>query len=386
MPVWKKPTIKEGILKTTQKHNEEKSKEDKKQPKPQENQALTEAALAQLENKDPNYVSEFVQNLGDKEQMRLWKKFEADRKASGDQDAYVAATQGVGSKKKARILLVSWIQGGCSSKSTPYMEHISKYSTTHTKGNKAQWQPLHFMLNMKYGPRELKARVLAGTIAVRKCPADERFPEFLDVADYETTEAKKEMAKIVSSTAKCSWSDFKVLAELENGRQELQFEVPEEKDPKKKNEEAEDHLQHLIGNKKKGHDFDDWGFGKATASGSAASQACTADSKALRALENCESLVAGKTVSKDKLQLAVVRAKGACGEVQSLLEEKLLDADGKEKKQIQGKIQDLISVLKLFKGKNMNQKQQVALVRRSAKVAKACSEVLSLVVRSLLQQ
>ena len=228
--------------------------------------------------------------------------------------------------------------------------------------------------------------MLAGTIAVRKCPADERFPEFLDVADYETTEAKKEMAKIVSSTAKCSWSDFKVLAELENGRQELQFEVPEEKDPKKKNEEAEDHLQHLIGNKKKGHDFDDWGFGKATASGSAASQACTADSKALRALENCESLVAGKTVSKDKLQLAVVRAKGACGEVQSLLEEKLLDADGKEKKQIQGKIQDLISVLKLFKGKNMNQKQQVALVRRSAKVAKACSEVLSLVVRSLLQQ
>ena len=111
------------------------------------------------------------------------------------------------------------------------------------------------------------------------------------------------MAKIVSSTAKCSWSDFKVLAELENGRQELQFEVPDEKDPKKKNEEAEDHLQHLIGNKKKAQDFDDWGFGKATASGSAAAQACTADSKALRALENCESLVAGKTVSKDSCSL-----------------------------------------------------------------------------------
>ena len=72
MPVWKKPTIKEGILKTTQKHKEERSKEEKKQPKPQENQALTEAALAQLENKDPNYVSEFVQqNLGDKKAESL---------------------------------------------------------------------------------------------------------------------------------------------------------------------------------------------------------------------------------------------------------------------------------------------------------------------------
>jgi len=390
MPLLKKPTVKDAIVKMSMKKQKDDKSEEEKKPgkggkqgetgKPQDNQALTEAALAQLENKDPNYVSEYIQNLGDKEQMRLWKKFEADRKAGGDQEAYVAATQGVGSKKKARTLLISWLQGGCSSKSTPYMEHMSKYSTSHAKGLKTKWQPLHYMLQVKYGARELKARVLAGTISVRKNPADERFPEFLDVADYETQEAKKEMAKMVQNSAKCSWSDFKVLNDLENKNQELRFELPkDEKDPKKKNDEdTEDHLQPLIGGKKKAHDFDDWGFGRAAASGSAASQALTCDSKALRALENCESLVAGKSVPKDKLQLALVRAKGACGEVHSLLEEKLLETDGKEAKQVQGKIKDLNEVLKLFKAKKMDQKQQVALVRRSAKVAKACSEVLSL--------
>ncbi|CAE7360520.1 unnamed protein product [Symbiodinium sp. CCMP2456] len=345
--VWKKPSFQQALKNTTKPKKNEKppkqgkgtkdgNKGDNNTGKPQDNQALTEAALAQLENKDPQYVSEYIQNLGDKEQMRLWKKFEADRKSTGEHDAYVMATQGVGSKKKAKRRLQQQVD--------TYMEHMAKFSTSHVKGNKAVWQPLHFMLNMKYGARELKA--------------------------------KKETQKMMQHSGKCTWTDFKVLHDLENGKQHLRFEFPAE-DPKKKTDEADEHLTPLIGNKKN-HQFDDYGFGKAGAAGSAASQAFTADSKALRALENCEGLVAGKTVPKDKLQLAAVRAKGACGEVQSLLEEKLLETDGKEKKEIQGKIKDLKEVIKLFGANKMDDKKLVALVRRSAKVAKACSEVLSL--------
>ncbi|CAE7363969.1 unnamed protein product, partial [Symbiodinium microadriaticum] len=75
-----------------------------------------------------------------KTQMSLWKAFEADRVASGEQEQYVKAAAGPGNQKRKRKMLGGWILDG--------------------------------------GPEELKARVNRGTIKYRRNPEDGKYWQF----------------------------------------------------------------------------------------------------------------------------------------------------------------------------------------------------------------
>jgi hypothetical protein len=64
--------------------------------KPKETDVLTEAALAKLENASDDKVETFLNKLGDKDQQRLWKRFESNRKMENTDDDYKAIASGSG--------------------------------------------------------------------------------------------------------------------------------------------------------------------------------------------------------------------------------------------------------------------------------------------------
>ena len=118
--------------------------------------------------------------------------------------------------KLSRSCLRLWIQGGCSTKSAVYQKGIASITSLVSKGTEAKWQPLHYMLTHKYGPRELKARVFAGTIQIRRCPQDTRFPEFKEITAFETNSmTKKVSAQCSTDPSKVSWGDFDMLQNLD---------------------------------------------------------------------------------------------------------------------------------------------------------------------------
>ena len=57
---------------------------------------LNAAALAKLENSSDGKVQSFLDELGDKDQQRLWKRFESNRKIEGTEEEYKTLTGGTG--------------------------------------------------------------------------------------------------------------------------------------------------------------------------------------------------------------------------------------------------------------------------------------------------
>ena len=146
---------------------------------------ITQAALLQLEDQPGDKIGAWLYGFSDTEQQRLWKKYQANGEYEGTGDNHRVLTKGAGGKTLSKALLKVWISSGCTTKGKVYQTHVAKISNITKRGQLDQWQPLAWM-STKYGTRELKARVVAGSVQVRRNPLDPRFPEFLDQSDTQT--------------------------------------------------------------------------------------------------------------------------------------------------------------------------------------------------------
>jgi hypothetical protein len=343
---------------------------------------LTKAALEQLAGANDDKINSFVEGLNDLEQQRLWKKFQSSREFEGTDGQYKDLVRGTGSRDMARSLLKVYIQGGCTTKCAPYMNAFGKYENLTSKGSEEKWQPLHYMLNHKYGPKELKARVIAGTIKVRANPRDTRFPEFQEVTDYHRSEDTKSKSKTVTITEKTTWDDFKCLSDLEVKGQQLQW-FP------KKSEEAEDPAndpgKFAFGKKTGGSSNSKVGFDAfldeiPSSSHGAGSQsvAQSVSSQVLKQLEMGISLKSNK--DPEKVQLALLKVRSACNQIKDSLEEQCV-GDKDFSKKANAKIKELSAAIgTLDKAKIKGVKKEVVevAVNQAAKIAKSASKLLDL--------
>lgn len=186
-----------------------------KDTKPTDTDVVSQAALLQLKGSSDGEVDNFVAGLEDKESQRLWKLFEAKRQAEGTDSDYKEATAGAGGRKNCRTLLKIFVKSGLTTKSDYWQKSLTAVSKVVKKGSSRKRKPLFYLLNTYYGPRELKARVLAGTIAVRPSPRDSRFPEFCLEEDFEAEEIEKVSSASYKAKVKADWASFKELQELD---------------------------------------------------------------------------------------------------------------------------------------------------------------------------
>lgn len=192
---------------------------------------LTEAAIAKLEGASDDKIEEFLVKLSDKEQMSLWKKFEHQRKQDGTDDQYRKAVSGCGMKKKANHCLKVYLKTGGNTKDVLFQDLVTKVYSSTALQEKNTWQPLNYMLQ-RYGMKELKARVLAGTIDCRQNPHDSRFPEFRELLESSSRNITQENTTQVKGTRKATSQEFFALANMKlDGMQSIDFaseaEVPD---------------------------------------------------------------------------------------------------------------------------------------------------------------
>ena len=217
------------VKKTSLKHSEPSGRESKAakgtgqdkpvMKKPASKQAegyasLTEATLAKLEGASDAKIEEFLLKLSDKEQMCLWKKFESQRKQDGTDEQYRKAVAGHGSRKKSVKCLKVYLKTGGNTKDALFQDLVTKVSGTRGFEEKSVWQPLNYMLQ-KFGMKELKARVLAGTIECRKNPHDPRFPEFREFLESSSRAVLHEKSTEVNMKKKATLKDFNAIANMD---------------------------------------------------------------------------------------------------------------------------------------------------------------------------
>lgn len=184
---------------------------------------LTEAAIAKLEGASDDKIEEFLVKLSDKEQMSLWKKFEHQRKQDGTDDQYRKAVSGCGMKKKANHCLKVYLKTGGNTKDVLFQDLVTKVYSSTALQEKNTWQPLNYMLQ-RYGMKELKARVLAGTIDCRQNPHDSRFPEFRELLESSSRNITQENTTQVKGTRKATSQEFFALANMKmDGMQSIDF-------------------------------------------------------------------------------------------------------------------------------------------------------------------
>ncbi len=315
-------------------------------------------------------MEEFLDELQDKEQVRLWKKFEATRKEEGSQDEREMVTGGAGKVKTSRSLLKVFIQAGLTTKSPLYQDAFAKVSTKLSAGKTKVWQPLHYMLQHKFGLKELKARVLAGTIAIRACPEDSRFPEFCEVSSLADERTSKETSTTIQSHKMqgASWEDFSALQQVElSAGSELTFGA---------RGGAEDPLA-LTG----------WTPNRPRpspspsppASRSAAALGVGSVASAIVAnIANSEALIT-RTDPKD-VRLALIKCKGAFSSLVASLEEKSLNAESKkESKQFELALKECKETQKALNKpgvQSFKPGQMKLMVTKAAKLARKHSELI----------
>jgi hypothetical protein len=333
---------------------------------------LTELALKKLEGGSDRKVEEFLDVLQDKEQMRLWKKFESTRKEEGVQDDWKMVTGGAGKVKTSRHLLKVFIQSGLTTKSPLYQDAFAKVSTKLSAGQTKVWQPLHYMLQHKFGLKELKARVLAGTIAIRACPDDPRFPEFCEVSNWADERTSKETATTIQSHKMqgASWEDFTALQQVElSGGSEITFGA---------RGGSEDPLA-LTG----------WTSSKARPSPSpspsppasrsaAGSGVGSVASMIVANIANSEALIT-KSDPKD-VRLALIKCKGAFSSLIASLEEKSLSAASKkEGKQFELALKEVKATHRALEKpgtQGLSPGQMKQMVTKAAKLARKHSDLI----------
>ncbi|CAE7036520.1 unnamed protein product [Symbiodinium sp. CCMP2592] len=127
-------------------------------------------------------VDEAMKNASNKTQMSLWKAFETSRIAEGHQDEFLKASGSVGSTKKKRKMLSSWIlDGGKFTKH--YKQAIQNYATGAPRMLRAKQQVKWIWLSRteaerRIGAEELKDRVQRKTIVWRRNPEDQKYFQF----------------------------------------------------------------------------------------------------------------------------------------------------------------------------------------------------------------
>ena len=201
------------VTKTRQIMNNAMKKPAKKED---EKTALTSFALGKLGGCSDKKVEDFLETLDDKEQMRLWKTFERNRELEGENVPYKKVTSGMGKISKSRQLLKIWIQSGGTTRNALYQEAFMDISSSHEKGRTEIWQPLHYMLNHKFGMKELKARVLSGSIAIRANPKDPRFAEFCEETEFvKKSVCRTNTLHVKGKGAEMVWTDFDHLQKMD---------------------------------------------------------------------------------------------------------------------------------------------------------------------------
>ena len=149
-----------------------------------------------------------------KDRYCAWKRFEHARGKSPDAQSHWENINecGRGQNKgyKKRMLLMAFLREG------KFGEHYFKTYDTMTVSRSSeellQWVPWA-ECQRYYGQDEAKARVASRSIAVRKCPQDNRFFQFLLVKDESkmTTEQKRILE--TSRNAKLNAKEYKALAD-----------------------------------------------------------------------------------------------------------------------------------------------------------------------------
>ncbi len=169
---------------------------------------LTEASIMKLQGKSDTEIQQFLDGLSDPVQNLLWKKFQRSRQMQGTDDEYRGAVNGCGSKKKAQCLLKVWLKCGGDCKDALWSQAHTQLTRTSSSSQQASWRPLQYMLTYM-GPKELKARVTAGTVLMRASPSDQRFPEFQEVTHSTTETTSKENVKRVEHRSNASGQSSK---------------------------------------------------------------------------------------------------------------------------------------------------------------------------------
>ena len=144
--------------------------------KEKEENKLTEACLLKLQGASSQKIEGFLTGLNDKESMSLWKKYEKKRHVEGTQEEYDQAVSGAGKREKSRQGLKVFLKSG-TTKSAEHRSLMASLSNKVTNSVEEEWLSLA-EAQAKWGRKELGARILTGTILVRHCPDDPRFPEF----------------------------------------------------------------------------------------------------------------------------------------------------------------------------------------------------------------
>lgn len=339
-----------------------------------EGTALTELALSKLQDASDDKVEGFLGQLGAKQQQGLWKRFERNRAEEND-DGFRSATAGVGRNRNARSLLKVWLQSGMTTRNSLYQDASLQIQSKREKGETEVWQPLHYMLTHKYGPKELKARVLSGSIAIRANPKDPRFPEFCEVTEYtQRSVAKTGTLNMKTKTQSINWSDFDQLQKLELDKsQEVLFcdgPSPEQTNPLALTGWASARGGNISPSTSPP------GSASARQSDLGASM-CSVSSAILASIANSETLASKKTPKEARM--ALVKCKGAVNSLINSLEEQSLEVEGKTKATTTKAIGELMVVKKLL------DKEKVAdlkpgplqkLVTKAASLAKKHSKIL----------
>ena len=150
--------------------------------------------------------------LDSKASMRLWKAFEVNRKATGEEEAYQqACAKGTGALKKKRQLLFGWIVDGQKTGEN-FKTWMETVTLKRSKGVTETWLTKHQAL-AHWGAEELKQRVKTGTILARRDPADKNFWQFRSLTEQSKTEVERLKSSGVQSKQK---ADKKAVAEMSN--------------------------------------------------------------------------------------------------------------------------------------------------------------------------
>ena len=193
-------------------------------PEPDATKLVSDAQLLSLVGKEDQEVEAFWMKCSSRQQQQLWKKFEKKRMEEGSEAAYKDVVKGAGSRKKANTCIKLWLKTG-SAKNPVMMQYLAQIKTTQAFTETEEWVPLE-KIKKKYGPQELKARVMGGSILVRRSPTDSRFPEFQDLTEKTTKSVEKIKSKTADLSSKASLDDFLSLGAMEvENVNDLHFEL-----------------------------------------------------------------------------------------------------------------------------------------------------------------
>ena len=152
-------------------------------------------------------VNSFLSSLKPDEKQTLWKSFERQRIAEGEEANYKLATSGPGPAGKKNKLLQSWLAGKRSVKSEIYKTVTRDVSVAKTEKYEGIWKP-QMEMELKYGKTQLTAMVESGAIQARKMARDKRFWEFRDDIESGSIVRQDNVTGSASSSQAMEKTDF----------------------------------------------------------------------------------------------------------------------------------------------------------------------------------